>query len=131
VKDFLAELCELSNYDTKRTVDAFEVGRRLDLQGEKIDRIVNYAIQKDWVSEPDRTFDRINNGDPPSSRKFRFISITSKGKDKQDEESEPSGIPQTHFGDIVTTNIHQPEHSPIQIGSKESTQNVVFSEGQI
>lgn len=68
VRDFMAELCELSNYDTKKPIDAFEVVRRINLPEEKTDGIVNYAIQKGWVYEPDRTFDRVNTGDPPPSR---------------------------------------------------------------
>lgn len=36
-----------------------------------------------------------------------------------------------HIGHVYTTNIYNPQQSPTQIGSKESTQNVVFNEGQI
>lgn len=94
--------------------------------------MVNYSLEKEWIREPDRTFDRVATADPPPSRKFRFIFITSKGIDKQyEEEHEYAALPSNpHIGDIITTNIHHAEQSPIQIG-KGSTQNVVFSDGQI
>jgi hypothetical protein len=132
VKDFLAKVCELSNYNTKTPVDAFEAGAKLNLDEGKPEQIVNYSLEKEWIREPDRTFDRVATGDPPPSRKFRFIFITSKGIDKQyEEEQEYDAIPPNpHIGDIITTNIHHAEQSPIQIG-KGSTQNDVLSDGQI
>lgn len=135
VKEFLTKLCELSNYNTKAPIDAFDVGLKLHMEEDKIDRIVNYALQKGWVTEPASDFNRINSGDPPPSRRFRLIFITSQGTDKQDEVEEPeprdmAKINSQHIGDIYTTNIQNPECSPILIG-KKSTQNVVFSNEQI
>ena len=129
VKDFLAKLCELCNYDTKKSVDAFEVGAKLHLGESKTEQIINYSIGKEWIYEPDRSFDRINTGDPRPSGRFRFVYVTSKGIDMLDEEEKPSVTPSQHIGDINTTNINNPERSQIQTG-KYSTQNIVFSNEQ-
>jgi hypothetical protein len=101
VKIFLVKLCDLCNYDTKKSVDAYEVGRELNLGEQQTERIVNYSLNKEWIWEPDRTFDRISTGDPAPSRKFRFIYITSRGIDVQfKKERERPDVPTTqHFGD--------------------------------
>ena len=132
VKDFLAKLCEMSNYDTRKSVDAFEVGRELNLPEEKMTSIVNYSLGKGWIKEPDPDFNRIDAGDPPTTRKSRLIFITSEGIDKQsDEEHKVNGASVSqHFGDNIITRVNHAEKSPILIG-KGSSQNVVFNEEQI
>jgi rubrerythrin len=60
VKEFLTRMCEMCNYNTKVSTDVYEVGAKLKLEEKKTEQIVNYSIEKEWLREPDRTFDRMN-----------------------------------------------------------------------
>jgi hypothetical protein len=87
---------------------------------------VNYVLQKRWVRENDPRFNRINTGDPPPKQRFRFIFLTSEGLDRHYKIRDSAG---SHYGDNITAYLTNTQQSPIQIGSKNSTQSVIFDEG--
>jgi coenzyme F420-reducing hydrogenase delta subunit len=128
---FLVQLCQSCSYDTKRGANAFEIGRELQFDDEKTNRIVNYLLEKKFIRKSQ--FDiPINTGDPPSQENFLLIFITPEGIDQltKEEHSETVSSVYHDYGDTYQTDIRHVDKSNIQIGDQGYIHSVNITEAE-
>jgi hypothetical protein len=128
---FLSKLYELCKYDTKIPADAFDVGRQLHFDDGKTQRIVNYLIEKEFIRKSNYDIP-INTGDPPSKQNFLIVFITSAGIDELEGKGHEDTVSSIyhHYGDTYQTDIGSVDRSNIQIGSRESIQEINTTEAK-
>src|SRR5690349_20969227 len=128
-KSFLSKLYELSGYNPRIPIDGFEVGRQLNFDEDKTTSIMNYLLEKKQIRKSDISIP-INTGDPPPSRPFMIIFITSKGIDELDTETtQPTTSYQ--YGDVYHTQIGSTDKSNIQVGPSRNNVYEVIETGTI
>jgi hypothetical protein len=127
INAFLDKVSKRSNNNTKLPVDAFEIGKELNNTEEKTTTIVNYLLEKEFIRTSQQ---RINSGDPLPPHKFQLIYITTKSIDEVYKEDRKSGSTSAYnqYGDIYNTNMSSTDRSNVQIGTKESSQNLEINE---
>jgi hypothetical protein len=123
---FLTKLYEMCENDTRKPVDAFEVGRRLSFDDGKTKRIVNYLLEKAYVRKSE--WIPINTGDALPLQNFLIIFITSAGIDKLENKESRESVSDIHHHYEDT--YQDVEKSNDQIGIQESTQAVNISESK-
>ena len=123
---FLTKLHEMCEYNTRKPVDAFEVGRRLSFDDGKTRRIVTYLLEKAYVRKSE--WIPINTGDALPQQNFLIIFITSTGIDKLENKESREAVSDIHhhYGDTYQTEIKDVEKSNVQIYST-NTQMFTFS----
>jgi hypothetical protein len=128
---FLSKLYELCKYDTKIPADAFEIGRQLHFDDPKTQRIVNYLLEKEFIRKSKYDIP-ISTDDPRPKQNFLIVFITSAGIDELEGKGHENTGSSVHhyYGDTYQADIGSVDKSNVQIGTRESTQEINISESK-
>lgn len=116
---FLTKLYEMCEYDTRKPVDPFEVGRQLSFDDGKIRSILNYLLEKAYIRKSEWT--PINTGDTLPQQDFLIIFITAAGIDKLENKDSSESVSETHrhYGNTYQTEIRDVEKSTYRLVLKD------------